>query len=87
MISSIDEYLSSLKHQMAGFDRASIQDALSDAEEYLRNALAGARSTQPNISEAEALIKIIDGYGMPEEVAMAYKQVEKHIPSGFGSSV
>jgi hypothetical protein len=69
---------------MAGFDRASIQDALSDAEEYLRNALAGARSTQPTITEAEALIKIIDGYGTPEEVAMAYKQVEKHIPSGFG---
>jgi uncharacterized membrane protein len=86
LINSIDEYLSSLKHQMAGFDRASIQDALSDAEEYLRNALAGARNKRPDITEAEALIKIIDGYGMPEEVAMAYKQMEQHIPSGFGPS-
>ena len=38
MINTIEEYLSQLKEELAGNDRATIQDALSDAEEYLRNA-------------------------------------------------
>jgi hypothetical protein len=83
VISSIDEYLRNLKQKMSGVDRAGVQDALSDAEEYLRNALTNARITQPDIPEAEALIKIIDGYGMPEEVAMAYRQIETRIPTGL----
>ena len=86
MISSIDEYLRNLKQKMSGVDRAGVQDALSDAEEYLRNALTNARIARPDINEAEALIKIIDGYGMPEEVAMAYRQIETRIPTGLNSN-
>ena len=39
MIKSIDEYLDSLKNSLKGCDSATIQDALADAEEYLRTAI------------------------------------------------
>ena len=84
MINSIEEYLNLLKIKLAGSDRATIQDALADAEEHLRAALESARHSQPDVKEPEALVKIIDGYGMPEEVAVAYKQIESHMPAGFG---
>jgi uncharacterized membrane protein len=44
MINSIEEYLKELRKEMAGSDRATVQDALSDAEEYLRTALDNAVS-------------------------------------------
>jgi hypothetical protein len=84
MINSIEEYLELLKKKLAGADRATIQDALADAEEHLRAALESARHTQPDIKESEALVKIISGYGVPEEVAMAYQQIESRMPAGLG---
>jgi hypothetical protein len=74
MISSIEQYLAELKKELSGSDRATIQDALSDAEEYLRNALNSAAS--PGASQAEALAPIIEKYGAPAEVAAAYKEIE-----------
>jgi uncharacterized membrane protein len=76
MINSIEEYLNQLKNQLVGCDRATIQDALSDAEEYLRNALENAGVIQPGTPESEALQPIIEEYGMPEEIAEAYKKIE-----------
>jgi hypothetical protein len=76
VINSIGEYLRLLKQQLTGADRATVQDALSDAEEYLRNALEHARRQKPDVREAEALVAIIEGYGLPEEVAVAYRQIE-----------
>ncbi len=78
MINSIKEYLSVLKQKLAGSDRATVQDALSDAEEYLRNALENARKGKTVINESEVLSKIMQSYGSPEEVAMAYRQMETH---------
>ncbi|GAJ23300.1 unnamed protein product, partial [marine sediment metagenome] len=34
--------MAELKKELSGCDRATIQDALSDAEEYLRTALSSA---------------------------------------------
>jgi uncharacterized membrane protein len=79
VINMIDEYLSQLKQELAGSDRATIQDALSDAEEYLRNALAHSRESQPDVPENDALTPIIQEYGTPDEVAAAYKRVEGHM--------
>ena len=79
MIQSIDNYLSQLKKELSGCDRATIQDALSDAEEYLRTALNSVTSNDSTISEADALSQIIERYGMPEEVATAYRESEHHI--------
>ncbi|MFC1864455.1 sensor domain-containing protein [Chloroflexota bacterium] len=79
MIQSIDNYLSQLKKELSGCDRATIQDALSDAEEYLRTALSSAMANDATISEADALCQIIERYGMPEEIATAYRKIEYRV--------
>lgn len=76
MIASIDDYLSQLKKELRGCDRATIQDALSDAEEHLRTALDSAAAHDAAVSEADALSQVIESYGMPEEVAAAYREIE-----------
>ncbi|MFC2062547.1 sensor domain-containing protein [Chloroflexota bacterium] len=79
MVNSIEEYLRQLKKELAGCDRATIQDALSDAEEYLRTALNSAIKSQPGVSEADALPPIIEKYGLPADVATAYREIERRI--------
>ncbi|MCX6012331.1 MAG: sensor domain-containing protein [Chloroflexi bacterium] len=86
MIKSIDEYLGLLKKELNTCDRAIIQDALSDAEEYLRDSMDNAHKAQPAISEDAAMQQIIDKYGMPEEVAAAYKENESRNPSAIFTS-
>jgi len=78
MINSIEEYLSVLKKDLRGCDRATIQDALSDAEEHLRTALDSAVANA-GVSEADALPGIIEKYGAPEDIAAAYRNIEHHI--------
>jgi len=77
MTKSIEEYLEQLKTELQGSDTATIQDALSDAEEHLRAALANQREAQPEISEQEALEQVIEHYGSPSETASAYAEVER----------
>jgi uncharacterized membrane protein len=64
---SIDQYLQALREELAGEDAALIQDALYDAEEYLRAEVA----THPDKSEADVLELIASTYGAPDEVAAA----------------
>ncbi|MFC1948235.1 sensor domain-containing protein [Chloroflexota bacterium] len=78
MIQTIEEYLSKLKKELAGCDRATIQDALSDAEEYLRTAL-DREMVDTTLSEAETLSRIMDKYGSPEETAAAYREIENRL--------
>jgi uncharacterized membrane protein len=78
MIQTIEEYLSKLKKELAGCDRATIQDALSDAEEYLRTAL-DREMVDTTRSEAEILSLIIEKYGSPEETASAYREIESRL--------
>jgi uncharacterized membrane protein len=85
MISSINEYLHQLKKELAGCDRATIQDALADAEEYLRNAMESKREMKPNIPESEGLQPIIEEYGTPVEIAVAYKRIEKRTPTSLAA--
>jgi len=86
MISSIEQYLSELKKALSGSDKATIQDALSDAEEYLRTALNGMAETESEVSKAEVLQSIIEKYGTPEEVAAAYQEIESQTPLAFTKS-
>src|SRR6201997_1853394 len=69
---SIDEYLKQLRAALAGEDAALIQDALYDAEEYLRAEVAA----HADKSEADVLELIASTYGAPEEVAAAYRETE-----------
>lgn len=77
MIKSVEEYLDALKAKLGDRDAATIQDALADAEEHLRAALANLREKQPEIPEQEALSQVIEQYGSPEETAAAYAEIER----------
>ncbi|HVP32220.1 MAG TPA: sensor domain-containing protein [Steroidobacteraceae bacterium] len=80
---SIDEYLKQLRAALAGQDPALIQDALYDAEEYLRAEVAA----HPGKSEADVLELIASTYGAPEEVAAAYRDTEAKVKAALRTPV
>lgn len=87
MIKSVEEYLDQLRNELNGSDAATIQDALSDAEEHLRAALTTLRENRPETSEEDALNQVIEQYGSPEETASAYKEVERRTVPGLAQKV
>jgi len=72
---SIQEYLDQLRAELAGADPALIQDALYDAEEYLRAELDSNRGK----TEEQVLAAVATTYGAPEEVAEAYRNTEAKV--------
>jgi len=78
---SIDEYLQRLRAALGGEDPALIQDALYDAEEYLRAEVA-AHADKP---EAEALDTIVGTYGTPDEIAAAYRATEVKVKASLAT--
>ncbi len=76
---SIDDYLKQLRGALEGEDPALIQDALYDAEEYLRAEVAA----HPNKTEADVLELIASTYGAPEEVAAAYRDTEAKVKAAL----
>jgi len=69
---TIPAYLAQLRAALHDADPAMVQDALYDAEEYLRSELAA----QPGRSEAEVIADVAGSYGAPEEVAGIYRETE-----------
>jgi uncharacterized membrane protein len=69
---TIPEYLDRLRRALAGADPALVQDALYDAEEYLRSELA----EHPGMGEAEVIASVAGSYGAPDEVADIYRDTE-----------
>ncbi|MCZ6537615.1 MAG: sensor domain-containing protein [Gammaproteobacteria bacterium] len=78
---SIDAYLEQLRQALHGQDAAVIQDALYDAEEYLRAEVAG----QADRPEAEVLEAIASSYGAPDEVAQAYIDTEIKVQAALAA--
>jgi uncharacterized membrane protein len=76
---SIDEYLKQLRQALEGQDPALIQDALYDAEEYLRAEVAA----HPDKSESDVLELIASTYGAPDEVATAYRDTEAKVKAAL----
>lgn len=81
-MNTIEEYLARLRAELAGADPAVVQDALYDAEEYLRAEAPDATSEQ--------VAAAIDAYGTPDEIATAYLAAERRIapaarPAVFGT--
>lgn len=72
---NIPEYLDQLRAALAGADPALVQDALYDAEEYLRSELAENKE----VDEATLLAGIATSYGAPDEVADIYRQTENTV--------
>ncbi|WP_313461360.1 sensor domain-containing protein [Stenotrophomonas sp.] len=69
---TIPQYLAQLRAALHDADPAMVQDALYDAEEYLRSELAA----QPGRSEADVIADVAGSYGAPEEVAEIYRETE-----------
>ena len=76
MFKTVEEYLGALKNEMRDADSALVQDAQADA-----------REAAPETSEADALKKIIEEYGTPEETASAYKEVERRTSPALKQTV
>jgi uncharacterized membrane protein len=76
---SIEEYLKQLRDALSGEDPALIQDALYDAEEYLRAEVAA----HPGKTEADVLELIASTYGAPDEVAAAYRDTEAKVKAAL----
>jgi hypothetical protein len=91
---TVEGYLAELRTALHGADPALVQDALYDAEEFLRTALADSADA----ANPEAVASAIDAYGTPEEIATAYRDAELTVAaalrkppaarpqSGFGAS-
>jgi len=78
---SIEQYLRQLRDELADADSALIQDALYDAEEYLRAEVAA----HPDKSEADVLELIASTYGAPDEVASAYRDTEVKVKAAMAT--
>jgi uncharacterized membrane protein len=76
---SIPEYLDQLRAALAGADPALVQDALYDAEEYLRSELA----ENSGKSEAEVIASVASSYGAPDEVADIYRDTEVKVQTAL----
>ena len=78
---TIAQYLDMLKDALKGADASLVQDALYDAEEYLRAELAA----NPGMAEAELLAQVAGSYGAPEEVADIYRDTEVTVQKALHS--
>ena len=78
---TIPEYLELLRAALKGKDPALVQDALYDAEEYLRAELA----EHPEQNEASVREKVATSYGAPDDVAEIYSEREVVISEAFRS--
>lgn len=83
MSDRIQAYLDELRRELAGADPATVQDALGDAEEHLRSALAAALQERAEVSTDGALGPILDQYGTAAEVARAYRETETRFTPPF----
>ncbi len=72
---TIPEYLDQLRFALRGADPALLQDALYDAEEYLRAEFA----EHPARDEADVIAEVASSYGAPEEVADIYRDTEVRV--------
>jgi len=76
---TIPAYLERLRRALDGCDPALAQDALYDAEDYLRSELAA----NPGKSEAEVISSVAGSYGAPDEVADIYRVTEVRVQTAL----
>ncbi len=76
---NIPDYLEHLRRSLAGADAALVQDALYDAEEYLRSEMA----ENPDKSEADVIAQVASSYGAPDEVADIYRDTEVKVQTAL----
>ena len=79
-------YLKDLKRSLKGADKATIADAMADAEEHLRTALENEKTDKGELVESEAIQSIINEYGEAAEIAEAYQSWESNLPSALAAT-
>jgi uncharacterized membrane protein len=77
LANTVEGYLAELKAALKGADPALIQDALYDAEDYLRTAVAEGDGSP------EAVEAAIEAYGTPDEIATAYRESEATVAAAL----
>jgi uncharacterized membrane protein len=82
----IQTYLDDLKAALQGADKATVQDALADAEEHLRTALESEKADQEDLAENEVIQGVIQTYGEAEEIAQAYLSWEQNLPPALAAT-
>jgi len=82
----IQTYLDDLKSALKGADKATVQDALADAEEHLRTALESEKTDQEDLAENEVIKGVIQTYGEAEEIAQAYLSWERDLPPALAAT-
>ncbi len=90
-VRTIQEYLDRLNEELAGSDPALIQDALYDAEDYLRHATGGAAEAAPGphgetaetAEAAAAFERAVQRFGTPREVAEAYRENDSRVAAAL----
>jgi uncharacterized membrane protein len=82
-VTTIQEYLDRLDEELAGSDPALIQDALYDAEDYLRNATAGAADASTGPEKEAAFERAVQRFGTPREVAEAYRENDSRVAAAL----
>jgi len=84
MPTTIPSYLEQLRAALIGADPALVQDALYDAEEYLRSELAEQLAQGgPGKSEAQVIASVAGSYGAPDEVADIYRDTEVKVQTAL----
>lgn len=81
-IVTLEDYLSRLRDELRGADPALVQDAVSDATEFFRNAAdaaGGSGSSGPWFAAA------IDNFGSPAEIAAAYRENDGRVAAVFAA--
>jgi hypothetical protein len=85
MSDAIRDYLDTLRRALAGSDPATVQDALADAEDHLRSAVAQLREAE-GLDDGAAAARALDEYGAAAEVASAYRAYERLSAPRFPSA-
>jgi len=86
MFSNLEAYLDELRKELNGCDKALIQDALSDAEEYLTTCIEVMKKENTAISDREAFQKAVEDFGEPKEIAADYRKFDNFLtPTGHVS--
>lgn len=83
MTDRIETYLAELRRAMRGSDPALVDDAVYDAAEFLRSAVAADPGT-PGDEAAEAAVA---AYGGPDEIAAAYEEMEATVSAALRTPV
>jgi hypothetical protein len=84
MPSSVEAYLSDLRQALAGRDVALVQDALWEARARMDAELKRLAWEAPALSEGEALERVFQGMGSPEEAASRYLQRDQLVREALG---